>query len=634
MDMPSPAPGDDRLRFGVFAFDPRGLELEKNGRPIALRPQSAKLLALLIAAGGEVVSRADIQRALWAGDTFVDFDQGMNHAIRQLRAALGDSADSPRFIQTLPRRGYRFLAPLAVSAPVSAHAVAGPDDRIEPEPIAPPRRMTRRRLSAAGAVLIGVASAVGIFVWRSPSQPVPLTPRVLAVRPFATVGADPSAGTGLAYAIAARLGGQQTLTVAAPRVVTTADALAGVTHVLDGQLTQSGQDVTVFVRLEDVASDGTLWSDSIHVRADELFSVENVVSERVVRALRLRLEADEQDRLRRQDTTNGAAYADYLRGRSALVRYTPADTRLAVESFERALSRDATFAAARAGLAMACADMYLRFAPSSEADGWAERAETEARAALDANPALGEAHLARAAVARKREFDWDATIDESRRALVLNPSLDQAHLFMAAAYYHLGYMDEALIAMENARRLHGADLIEPLRIEALVALFSGKFAPALSRLEEVSRLSSQPIGDTYLALAYYYSGSSARGRSLLESLSTHASASTSARAGVALAGVLAAQGDAPGARARLDRVLGQPYRDHHVAYGLGAAYAQLGEFAAADRWLRIAADTGFPCLPWFERDPLLEPLRSRREYADLIGYVRVRRDAALSADHR
>ena len=432
MDMPSPAPGDDRLRFGVFAFDPRGLELEKNGRPIALRPQAAKLLALLIAAGGEVVSRGDIQRALWAGDTFVDFDQGMNHAIRQLRAALGDSADSPRFIQTLPRRGYRFLAPLAVRAPVPAHAVAVPGDRIDPEPIAPPRR-TRSRLAATGAVLIGVVSAAGIFVWRSPAEPVPLAPRVLAVRPFATVGADPSAGTGLAYAIAARLGGQQTLTVAAPRVATTADALAGVTHVLDGQLTQRGQDVTVLVRLEDVASDGTLWSDSIHVRADELFSVENVVSERVVRALRLRLEAGEHDRLRRQDTTNGAAYADYLRGRSALVRYTPADTRLAVESFERALSRDATFAAARAGLAMACADMYLRFAPGGEADGWAERAETEARAALEANPALGEAHLARAAVARKREFDWDATIEESRRALVLNPSLDQAHLFMAAA---------------------------------------------------------------------------------------------------------------------------------------------------------------------------------------------------------
>ena len=195
-------------------------------------------------------------------------------------------------------------------------------------------------------------------------------------------------------------------------------------------------------------------------------------------------------------------------------------------------------------------------------------------------------------------------------------------------------MEEALIAMERARRLHGTDVIEALRIEALIALFSGKFAPAVARLEDVSRLSSQPIGDTYLALAYYYSGSGARGRSLLESLASHSSATTSARAGVSLAGVLAAQGDAAGARAQLDRVLARPYRDHHVAYGLGAAYAQLGDAATASRWLRIAADTGFPCLPWFERDPLLEPLRGHREYVELIAYVRRGRDTALSADHR
>ena len=144
--------------------------------------------------------------------------KGMNHAIRQLRAALGDSADSPRFIQTLPRRGYRFLAPLTVSdRSLARRGCSSPTNRIDPEPITPPLWMTRRRLAAAGAVLIGAVSAAGICRMAMSAQPVPLTPRVLAVRPFATVGADPSAGTGLAYAIAARLGGQQTLTVAAPR---------------------------------------------------------------------------------------------------------------------------------------------------------------------------------------------------------------------------------------------------------------------------------------------------------------------------------------------------------------------------------------------------------------------------------
>ena len=118
---------------------------------------------------------------------------------------------------------------------------------------------------------------------------------------------------------------------------------------------------------------------------------------------------------------------------------------------------------------------------------------------------------------------------------------------------------------------------------------------------------------------------------MLESLASHTSASTSARASVALAGVLAAQGDAPGARLLVERVIGRSYRDHHVAYGLGAAYAQLGETDRATQWLRIAADTGFPCLPFFERDPLLEPLRRLPEFSQLLAHVRERRESSLSA---
>ena len=161
----------------------------------------------------------------------------------------------------------------------------------------------------------------------------------------------------------------------------------------------------------------------------------------------------------------------------------------------------ARYALARAGLAMACADMYLRLRARAKSRVWGERTETEARAALDLDADLAEAHLARAAVARKREFDWNTTMTASRRALVLNPNLDQARFFMSAADHHLGYMEEALIEMNKGRRLRGGDVIEPIRIEALVALFSGNFGAALAHLQEVSRLSSQAIGDTYLALA-------------------------------------------------------------------------------------------------------------------------------------
>ena len=617
-----PANVGGRFRFGVFEFDETTLELVKNGRAVSLRPQPLKLLTLLLARPGELISRDSLQRALWDGDTFVDFEQGVNHAIRELRAVLGDSAESPRFIQTLPRRGYRFIAPVERVLPLDARTQT-PDVPAPPLSDEPVRRRHPNRLwiAAAIGVVVLISIVVVALMRRADDVSPPFALGSLAVKPFSSPN-DPALGIGLAKAISARLGGQQNVSVRSSDT--------GASHVIDGEIMIAGTDVTLFARLQDVARGATVWSDRVTVHADQLFSAEDVIAERVVEALRLRLAAGEQERLRRRYTSNGEAYLEYLRGRAALVKYTPEGTRSAIASFEGALQRDSDFALARAGLAMASADMYLRFAPAGEVERWGERAETEARAALASDPDLAEAHLARAAVARKREFDWKEAVTSSRRALVLNPNLEQARFFIAAAYYHHGYMDEARIELEKGQALQGADVIEPIRIEALIALFSGSFAPARARLEDVSRASSQAIGDTYLALSYFYSGSIDRGQMMLESLAQHRSASTSARASAALAGVLASQRHPASAREQIERVLKADYRDHHVAYSLGAAYAQLGDTDQADRWLRTAVDTGFPCLPFFERDPLLDPLRRRSEFAALLEYVRTRRESSLS----
>ena len=632
-----PSAAGTRYRFGLFEFDARTVELTKNGRNLPVRPQPLTVLALLLASPGELITRDELQRALWLGDTFVDFEQGLNHAIRELRIVLGDVAESPRFIQTLPRRGYRFIAPVERVTTVETMP------REEPSiaaalPVTAAKPNWRRGATSAIAAAVGIAVA-GWFVLGSERPVTDVDPAAFAlvVRPFSSP-ADPALGIGLANAITARLGGQQILAVRSARAAAQLDTRAdvdtqwpkGATHALDGEIALRGTQVTVLARLQDVS--GTqVWSDRIQVRTDELFSLEDVIAERVVAAMHLRLAAAEQDRLRRRYTSNAAAYGEYLRGRAALVLYTPEGARNAVHAFEAALHNDSGYALARAGLAMAAADMYLRFAPSTEVEQWGVRAEAEARAALTLDPDLAEAHLARAAVARKREFDWNETVSAGRRALALNPNLDQARFFIAGAFYHNGFMQEALIETEKGRTLHGPDLIEPIRIEALVALFSGNFAPARARLEEVSRLSSQAIGDTYLALAYYYTGNADRARTMLEELSRSKSASTAARAGAALAGVLAAEGNAAAAKPIIDRLIQGDYRDHHVAYSIGAAYAQVGDDAMADRWLRTAADTGFPCLPFFERDPLLEPLRRRAAFTDLLAHVRFRRESALSA---
>lgn len=634
---PTPRGRAGRWRFGVFDFDGLTLELTKNGRGVPLRPQPLKLLALLLDRPGVIVSRDDLERALWGGETFVDFEQGVNHAIRELRAALGDIAESPRFIQTLPRRGYRFVAPVEVVVPpLETSLIASAP--LETPAKAVPSRFLRMRMTLYGVAAV-VLCIAGIYMGLRIAEGRHLYPApALVVRPF-SAPADPALGVGLANAISARLGGQQTFSVRSQSPGSGVETLgnaakvswpSGATLTLDGEIAVNGPEVEVLVRLRD-SNGTTVWSDRIAVRSDELFQVEDVIAERVVAALDLRLAVAEQERLRRLYTSNATAYREYLRGRAALARYTPEGTLEAVQAFEGALRNDSGYALARAGLAMAAADMYLRFAAAADLERWGQRAEEEARAALDLDSNLAEAHLARAAVARKREFDWNATVTAGRRALALNPNLDQARFFVAAAYYHNGYMQEALIEMEKGRGLHGVDVIEPIRIEALAALFSGKFAPAQARLEEVSRLSSQAIGDTYLALAYFYTGNAGRARIMLETLANSRSASTAARAGAALAGVMAAEGNPSDARRVVDRVMNATYRDHHVAYSLGAAYAQLGDFTLANRWLRTAADTGFPCLPFFEHDPLLEPVRVRPEFSDLLGYVRTRRDVLLPA---
>lgn len=619
-----------RYRFGVFELDAGMLELRRDGRTVRVRPQSLKLLGLLLTRPGEVVSREDIQRALWGRDTFVDFEQGVNHAIRELRAVLGDSAESPRFIRTFARRGYGFIAPVegpAAGQVLPAAAPAAPS--IPPAPAGSTPRRRQAIVAALAVFVIAGAILVALAPWsRDASEGLRPT---IAVVPFTAADTDPALGAGLASAIVARLGVQQRAFVRsapASRGNRGGDTLGGATLVLSGEALRQGESISVTARLERAATGELVWTERFQLRATELHSLENVIAERVVVALDLRIAAAEQERLRRRYTGNVAAYEDYLQGRALLVRYTPEATLGAIAAFESAIARDPAHALARAGLAMACADMCLRFARPPDVDRWGQRAEEEARAALELDGNLAEAHLARAAVARKREFDWNQVVVSSRRALALNPNLDQAHFFIAAAYGHLGYMEEAGIAVESGKKLKGADALEPIRQQGLIALWSGHFAPARVHFEEVSRLSDQAIADTYLALAYYYSGSVEQGRTMLGTLAASSSASTAARAGVALATIVAKVHPTE-ARAHLERVAGRGYRDHHVAYNFGTAYAQLGEPAEAIRWLKTAADIGFPCLTWFERDPLLEPLRADPGFAELLQYVRGKRDAAL-----
>ena len=207
------------------------------------------------------------------------------------------------------------------------------------------------------------------------------------------------------------------------------------------------------------------------------------------------------------------------------------------------------------------------------------------------------------------EFEWDRVIKESHRALELNPRLELPHAYLARAFYHLGLLERA------GERARTALDLEPGRADAVRALgitllLSGRFRDAVPLLEEVQRLSGKPLSDYYLALAYYYSGDTRRGEAVLEELARAEAPASSQRARSWLAAFLAARGERARAAELVRQVSADKFMDHHVAAGLGDAHAQLGSAAEALGWLRKAADTGFPCHPWYATDPLLQPLRN------------------------
>jgi tetratricopeptide (TPR) repeat protein len=330
-------------------------------------------------------------------------------------------------------------------------------------------------------------------------------------------------------------------------------------------------------------------------------------------ALSIRMSAAEHTWLYRRYTGNGAAYEAYLKGRAQLARVSEEGTAAAIAAFERALALDSTYALALAGLAMASADMHLRFATGKDVKLWGQRAESEAARAIALDSSLAEAHLARAAVARKSEFDWGRTLEESGRALELNPNLDLAHYFRAASFYHLGLLDRAAEEVRRALEVDPLNLPEQLRTRAVVDFLSGHYREAIGRLEEVRRIGSRAYVDSYLSQAYYYGGDTARAFALLDSLKDSPSAPAAARARAALASFSAARGDRVRAETLTRQVIESRYVDHHVAYSLGASYAQLGRMSEARDWLARAVQTGFPCYPWYQRDPLLEPVRRDAE---------------------
>ena len=647
MDTQTVAP---RLRFDPFEFDVSAGELYRDGQRVRLQEQPRQVLAALLERPGEICTREELRERLWKTDTFVDFEHGLNTAIKKVRQALGDSAETPRFIETLARRGYRFVAPVVVRPPAARtadSAVAEVPAAVVPAP--PPRGRSRPWAMRWGGSLLLLLATGAAVVWlaqqrREAEMPGPARQGAaqLAVMPLRVLGGPEAAensyiGVGIADAITTRLAnirqvGLRPTSATLPYKDVQSDpvriaAALGVQHLLIGTIQPTAQTYRVTVQL--VSAEGVaVWGRTYDQPRADLLELQDRIAEQVAAALRIELSPPERARLNVRSTQNPAAYDLYLHGRALMVNYTELGMREALRHFEQAIALDQHYALARAALATSAAWFSVRYAYEEEALKWGKRADDEARRALQEDPSLADAHLAIASAAGTlyRGFDWKTVLDQAEKALVLDPSLDLAHVVRMRALYHLGYLDDALEEGRLARALNPSPSVETARLEVATQLFAGHYAAAAERSAALLERTDAPAVRHYLGLARYYMGDVAGAREMLASAKR--GGRPDVRAQASLASIEAAAGLRNEARARATAIAGGPYMDHHVAYSLGATFAQLGDAAATVEWLQRAADTGLPCFPWFERDPLLDPMRRHPAFVRLFDRLRAAHEHA------
>jgi TolB-like protein/DNA-binding winged helix-turn-helix (wHTH) protein/Tfp pilus assembly protein PilF len=460
------------FRFGVFEADSRTGELRKQGRTLKLRGRPFDILVLLLRRRGEMISREELRQQLWSVDTFVDFDHGLNSAMNRLREALGDSADSPRFIETLPRRGYRFIAPIevvelaptTVPGPISVPVpTSAPTPTSVPSPVAvsAPLSVPSRvvLMLASGALVVAVViAALYLRVGRPSATHTKMT---LAVLPFENLSSDADQdffSDGFTEEMIAELGklDPDRLGVIA-RTTTRLYKNArknigqirqelGVDYVLEGSIRRAGNRIRITAQLVQASDMTHLWAESYDRDVSDVLAIQSEVAMKIAHSLTLALR---QPATSTNLTTSSSAYDLYLRGRFFREQATEESTRKAIEYFQRAIAVDPQYARAYAGLADA---YWLLGAPGWEVEqpgSLLQKAEANVERALAIDPQLAEAHAVLAMVHLSYRWDRDASEREIKRAIELNPSFAQAHQYYSTTLTTMSRFDQAI---DEARR--------------------------------------------------------------------------------------------------------------------------------------------------------------------------------------
>ena len=425
-------------RFGPFEVDLPGGELRKGGTRLRIQEQPLRLLEVLLRRAGDVVTREELREQLWPADTYVDFDHSLNTAVRKLRTALGDSAETPRYVETVARRGYRFAVP-----------VEWIGDAVER-----PRARTHAARWALGALIATVAASALLYgLWRRPPEV-----RTLAIMPFTS--SDPHAadlGEILAETLIERFSLSPDLRVAArsssfrfagkPFDAKSIGESLNVSAILTGNIARKGERLMLHVEMIDTADGIAVWARDYPIDETKLGALERYLGGDL--ALRLGVTDADQDRA----VKSSPAYDLYLRGRYHWHKRGRDNLLKAVDYYERALKLDPEFALAWAGLSNAYGSLSAgTYIPGTEAD-FRRKSHDAVERALSLDPNLAEAYASRAA--GKSTYDWDFAGAESdyRKAIALKPTWTAAHYWYSEHLSRMGRFAEARREIDIANQL-------------------------------------------------------------------------------------------------------------------------------------------------------------------------------------
>lgn len=623
-------------RFGRFEVNLATGELRRDGVLIHLQARPFEVLRALIERPGDLVTRDELRQRLWGPDTFVEFDNGLNTAITKLRDALGDTAEDHRYIETLARRGYRFVAP--VSSPNVPEA--RPADVLPAGQAAERNGLLARRPLVLGAFAVLAVAAVAVYAisaWRPRgAESGGGQPRIV-VLPFQNLTGDPNQeflSDGLTEELIAQLSrlaygdlGVIARTSAMhykqtrKRVAEIAREL-NARYVLEGSVRREGDRLRVTAQLIRSSDELHLWAETYQRDAREILAVEQEIVSAIAHAIHGRVVAEDSpgpgsERPGSQSPVDPAAHELYLKGRHLWNQRTAPSVRAAVEFFERAIDRQPRYAPAYAGLAEAYIILGA-MAEMAQSESYS-RARVAASTALEIDDALPEAHTALAAILG--EYYWEFTDAEAhfKRALALSPSNTTALHWYSDHLMFMGRTAEAVRAAEAAQRLDPISPVVNVNL-GMQLLRVGRFDEAAVRARQTFELFPDflrayvPLG---LACTHQRKFSEAidafeRFRALAgetpDALGllgyAHARAGDHARAREALAA--------------LDRLA----QTRHVpAYERAVIYAGLDDRDAAFEWLERAISAREWIVLLLNVDPIFEPIRSDARFTPLIAKV-------------